>query len=64
MPFKMYGVSASLLSQTRTCTKYIAPEVHFHAKSIGAGPVVTTLKMAKLFRFFPLAKSTRPYYSS
>ena len=45
------GFSVLLLSQTRTRTKFIVPEVHFHAESIGPSPVVITRKMAKLFKF-------------
>ena len=47
------GFYVSLLSQTHTHTKFIVPGLHFHAKSIGASPVVIAhkCKMAKLFKF-------------
>ena len=44
------GFSVSLPSQTRTRTKFIVPEAHFHAKSIGASSVVIACKTAKLFK--------------
>ena len=43
------GFSASLLSHTRTSTKVIIPEAHFHAESISASPVVIGRKTTKLF---------------
>ena len=54
------GFSTSLLSQTRTRTKFIGPEAHFHAESIGASPVVIARKTAKLFRFFHLQTQRDP----
>ena len=36
----MHGFFASLLSQTRTRTKFKASEGHFHSESIGASHVV------------------------
>ena len=50
MPFTMYGVSASLLSQTRIHTKFIVSEAHFNTDSIAASHVVIARKTAKLFK--------------
>ena len=45
------GFSVSILSRTRTCTKFTLPEVHFHTEAIGASLIVIACKMAKLFNF-------------
>ena len=45
------GFSVSLLLQTHTRTNFTVPEVHFHAEAIGASPVVTGRKTAKLSKF-------------
>ena len=54
------GCSASLLRQTHTRTKFITPEVHFHAESIGASLIVIEHKTAKLFKFFNLQTQRNP----
>ena len=40
--------------------KFTVPEVHFHAQSIGASPVVIACKTAKLFKFLHLQTQRDP----
>ena len=51
MPFKMYEVFCLATFANSHAHKFIVPEAHFDAESVGASPVKIALKTAKLFKF-------------
>ena len=52
-----------LLLQSHTCTKFIVPEAHLQAKSIGVSPVVIAHKNSEVSQVFTFANSMQPYYN-
>ena len=48
----MYGIFCFATFANSYAYKFIVPEAHFHADTIGAGPAVIARKMAKLFKIF------------
>ena len=51
------GFSASLLSQTQICTKFIVPEAHFQPSAIGARPTVIARKTTRDIQILILINS-------
>ena len=51
MPLKMYGVFCLATFANSHTHKFIIPEAHFDAESIGASAVKIARKTAKLFKF-------------
>ena len=54
MLFTMYGFFVYRLFQTRTSTKYIAPEADFRTESVDTSPVIIGRELTKLFEFLQL----------